>query len=180
MQRGGNAGVMQTDASPSLISLRRRWIMNEAPYTSSMLKVSSVHAHNLLIVFIQASHAKPTTLTVSCAEPLRWGQAELQRRLLRPLFFCLTTVKHKADTISCLAAVLKPHFSCLFFFYLFTRSLFRTMCTLVLFQKRMPHHDQSHHPPTLLSFCKLSSNTSWIINDWLPFRIILSLLFIDA
>lgn len=30
------------------------------------------------------------------------------------------------------------------------------------------------------SFCKLSSNTSWIINDWLPFRIILSLLFIDA
>lgn len=40
---------------------------------------------------------------------------------------------------------------CLVFLSLFMRFHFRTVCTLVLFQKRVPHHDQSHHPPTLLS-----------------------------
>lgn len=105
MQRGGNAGVMQTDASPPLISPRRLWIMNEAPYTSLMLKVSSVHTHNLLIVLNHTQTPQSSPLAVPTRTQTRslWGAA-------RVFVSCLATVKHKADTISCLAVLLKPHY----------------------------------------------------------------------
>lgn len=52
MQRGGNTGVMQTDASPSLISLRCVWIMNEAPCILSMQeRKGGLRLHSLLSIY---------------------------------------------------------------------------------------------------------------------------------
>ena len=49
MQRRGNTGVMQTDAS-SLISVRRLWIMNEALCTSSLQALSSTPGYTSVFI----------------------------------------------------------------------------------------------------------------------------------